>query len=166
MQPAVRRRIGKLAFYLGAIAIAVVAWQVQRFASGQHILEPQVESLTQLQENELQAFLDMNRLLTTLGTTMLGALGFLLASGRKDLTGSSVQWPALVSGAFAGLSVFFGYVASEGVLYMLRNQFFDLENPVILWPHKAHFYALLLSVFFFSDFALHGLNREDRRARG
>src|ERR1039458_697279 len=134
-----RSIIERFGFYVGAVAIALVAWQVQRYASGQNILEPQVESLTQLQEQQLQAFLDMNRLLTTLGTTMLGALGFLLASGSKGQHRSSVRWPALASGAFAGLSIFFGYVASEGILYMLRNQFFDLEAPVILRPHRAHF---------------------------
>jgi len=158
-------RLGRFGFYIGAIAIAVVAWLAQRYTSGQQIFESQVESLTQLQDQQLQAFLDMNRLLTTLGTTMLGALGFLLASRSKDRAGSSVRWSALASGAFAGLSVFFGYIASEGILFMLRNQFFDLEAPVILWPHTAHFYALLLSVLFFSDFAIHDLNKEDRSAR-
>ena len=132
---------------------------------GANILEPQVESLTQLQEQQPQAFLDMNRLLTTLGTTMLGALGFLLASGSKGQLRSSVRWPALASGDFAGLSIFFGYVASEGILYMLRNQFFGLEAPVILWPHRTHFYALLLSVFFFTDLAIHDLNAPQRMCR-
>jgi hypothetical protein len=160
-----RPRIGRLGFYIGAVAIALAAWQFQRYISGQQIFESQVESLTQLQEQQLQAFLDMNRLLTTLGTTMLGALGFLLASGSKGQARSNVRWSALASGAFAGISVFFGYVASEGILFMLRNEFFDLEAPVILWPHTAHFYALLLSVFFFSDFAIHDLNKEDRSAR-
>jgi len=166
MQATGRPRLGRIGYYIGAAAIAVLAWQAQRYTSGQQIFESQVDSLTQLQEQQLQAFLDMNRLLTTLGTTMLGALGFLLASGSKGKSGSSVRWSALASGAFAGLSVFFGYIASEGIIYMLRNQFFDLEAPVILWPHTAHFYALLLSVFFFSDFAIHDLNnKEDRSAR-
>ena len=165
MQSTERPRIGRAGFYIGTVAIALAAWQVQRYVAGQYILEPLVESLNQLQEKELQAFLDMNRLLTTLGTTMLGALGFLLASGRSDQRGLSVRWPALASGAFAGLSVFFGYIAYEGILYMLKNQFFDLNAPVILWPHRAHFYTLLLSVFFFGDFAIHDLNKEDRRER-
>lgn len=160
-----RREIGRLGFYAGAVAIAVVAWQVQRYVAGQHILEPLVESLSQLEEKQLQAFLDMNRLLTTLGTTLLGALGIVLASGSKGQSKSHLRWPAIASGAFAVVSVFFGYIAYEGILYMLRNQFFDLDSPVILWPHRAHFYTLLLSVFFFGDFVIHDLTNYDQRAR-
>lgn len=38
--------IARLGSYLGAVAIALVAWQVQRYTSGQHVLEPPITTLT------------------------------------------------------------------------------------------------------------------------
>lgn len=160
MQATGRPRIARVAFYIGAAVVAAVAWEFQNYpVVHQQIVRPVAESLTQIEEKQLQAFLDMNRLLTTLGTTMLGALGFLLASGRKDHPRSRELWPAIASGAFAILSVFFGYAAYEEIIAMLQYPFFDLNAPMIFWPHRAHFYTLLLSVFFFGDFAIHDLGK-------
>lgn len=46
---------------------------------------------------------------------------------------------------------------------MLESQFFDLNNPRILWPRQAHFYLFLLGVVFFADFAFHQLREEEER---
>jgi len=156
-----RSTIGRLFFYIGAAIVAVLAWRVQKYIALQPIPldDPQVVVLTQLQEKQLEAFLEMNSLLTTLGTAMLGALGFLLVSRRRDRPGSGDLWPAFLSGAFGGLSLFFGYAAYLGILYMLEGNFFDLGYAPILWSNRAHFYALLLGVFFLGDFATHDFNK-------
>jgi hypothetical protein len=162
-----RSRFGRLSFYVGGAALATAVWGLQTYFVWQlpYVYPPPNDSLTQLQQSELQAFLDLNRLLTTLGTTMLGALGFLLATQHVDRSRPREMWPAFASGAFAGLSVYYGYAAHLAVIYMLQYPFFDLNYPPIHWPSRAHFYTLLLSAFFFGDFAIHALNKEDRRAK-
>ena len=159
-----RTRISRVAFYIGDAIFVVAVWQFQSHVTGRY-LEPWVGSLSPLQERQLDAFLEMNRLITTLGTALLGATGFLLINGRKTHLQSGVLWTAIGAAVCVSLSLFFGYLVYLGVLWMLEGHFFNLNNSNILWARQAHFYAFLLGVVFFADFAFHHLREEDGHER-
>ncbi len=153
--------MARAGFYVGTVLLAVAVWQFQRYMYTRSVsfIYPSLDALNPLQEKQLEAFLEMNRLLTTLGTTLLGAIGFLMAGRRTRV--SSELWTALASAVCVGLSVYFGYLAYQGILWMLQNAFFDLSNPQVSWTLHAHFYTFLLGVLLFADFALHSLGTED-----
>jgi len=151
----VRSTVGRLFFYLGTAALAFAAWRGQIYIETRPIPldDPTVVGLSKLQESQLQAFVAMNGLLTTLGTAMLGALGYLLVNKRGDHPRSHELWPAFACGVFGVASLYSGYAAYEGLLYMLESEFFDLRFPWIGWNNEFQFGFLLLGVFFLSDFA-------------
>jgi hypothetical protein len=157
--PISRPAIARFGFYLGVIALALVVWQVQESMFSKSYIEEQTVALSPLQEKQLDAFLQMNQLLITLATATMGALGFMLSQGKMR------RWRELLSAAasavFAGCSLYFGYLAYQGILWMLQSGFFNLDNPAIQWTRHVHFYALLLSVFFFADFIIHDIGKED-----
>jgi len=150
------------AFYGTSIVLAalVALFQWYMFHYGKLPAEVEVQVLSQLQEKELAAFLDMNRLLVTLATTLLGATGFLLTANRKTNQSFREFWAVAGCGISVGLSLYFGYEAYIGILWMLKNTFFDLDNPAILWSRYAHFYTFLLGVLLFADFAFHELRKD------
>lgn len=161
---ATRAVIFRLLFYMGATAFILVVWQYQKHFSGSWI-EPLVTSISPAQEKELDALLEMNRLITTLGTGLLGAMGFILVNGHKEHRGTGAFWAAFASAVCVGLSIFFGYVVYLGIIAMLQNQFFDLDNPGIWWARQAHFYTFLLGVVLFGDFAFQILHSEEGHER-
>jgi hypothetical protein len=157
-------RIARLGFYIGAVVLAAGVWKIEvLMQSRMQVYGSLIDSLTQLQEKQLEAFLDMNRLVTTLGTTLLGAMGFFLASSRKAHSLPRELWAAFGSAVCVGLSLYFGYHAYEDILLMLQNKTFDLTSPQISWDRHAHFNTFLLGVFLFADFAFHELSKEDGR---
>jgi hypothetical protein len=159
-----RSALFRVAFYAGAVGIIFAVWQIQNRMSSTFI-EPLVVTLSSLQERELDALLDMNSLITTLGTGLLGAVGFLLINGRKVDRWSGGKWLALASAACVALSLFFGYVVYLGIISMLQNAIFDLDIPSIYWARQAHFYSFLLAVVLFGDFAFQTLHGEGTNAR-
>jgi hypothetical protein len=128
-------------------------------------IEPVVGSPSPGQQRELDALLEMNHLITTLCTGLLGGLGFLLVNGRKSRRRSVTLWAAFGSAVCVGCSLFFGYVLYLAIISMLQFGFFNLNNPQILWARQAHFYSFLLAVVLFGDFAFHNLSGEDQHAR-
>lgn len=155
-----RPDVGRFAFYLAVIALAVLVWRLQSSMFSQSYIEAQIEDLTPLEARQLDAFLQMNSLLVTLGTAVMGALGFLIGAGKRSLSWRELL-PASVSAVLAGCSLYFGYLAYQGILWMLQSSFFDLDNPAIQWTRRAHFYTLLGSAFFFADFMIHALGKDD-----
>jgi len=126
-------------------------------------IEVYVDTLSASQAKQLDAFLEMNRLVTTLGTGLLGAIGFLLANGRNAGSPARELWAAIASAICVGVSLLSGYVVYQSILWMLESGFFNLNNPEILWVHHAHFYSFLLGVVFFAEFAFHDLRGESGR---
>jgi len=155
-----RAIVFRLVFYLGATGFIIAVWQYQKHMTGNWI-EPLTPSLSNEQGRELDALLEMNRLITTLGTGLLAAIGFLLVNAHQTKRGSEAIWAACCSAICVGFSLFFGYVVYLGIISMLQNQYFDLDVGSILWARQAHFYSFLLGVVLFGDFAFHNLHVED-----
>jgi hypothetical protein len=153
----------RIAFYAGALGVVMAVFLCQ-WNPGK-TLEIPINSLNSLQDQELKALLDMNSLITTLDTGLLGALGYLMINGRKVSRWSGTMWLAFFSAASAALSLLFGYVVYLGVIRMLEWGFFDLNNPSIQWARSAHFYTFLLAVVLFGDFAFQTLHEEGHDVR-
>lgn len=156
-------KTARLAFYVGCIVLATIVWKTEVYkqyntADVLGVL-PTSNSPDQLQQAQLNAFLEMNRLVTTLGTTLLGALGFFL-SNRKANSERGELWAAFASFVCVALSLYYGYRGYMDLIGMLNNNTFDLGGSLISWDRELHFNLFLLGVFFFADFAFHELNRE------
>lgn len=163
-----RFRIGRLGFYIAAAFLALVVWRSEVYMQTRvQVYGVSADSLSDLQQQQLQAFLDMNRLLTTLATTLLGAVGLLTFGGFKGHHCSRELWAAVAGGLCIGLSLYFGYHAYEDILFMLQNQTFDLTSAAIFLDCQAHFYAFLLGTIFFADFVYQNMriggDHEDSR---
>jgi hypothetical protein len=160
-------RIGKArgAYYVAVLVVAIVVLIFElQLQSGVQVYGVQVDRLTELQEKQLDAFLNMNSLLITLGTALLGAVGFLMVRERKTPSPTHL-WAGFGSAICAMLSLYFGYQAYQDLLFMFQNSTFDLLTTLIERDRHAHFYTLLLGVVLFADFAFHELGQEDGDAR-
>jgi hypothetical protein len=162
-------------FYIIVVVLAAIAWlsqddmtaRTQRFlkanAQAQGGVVGQAVVLDDTKQRQLDAYLEMNRLLTTLGTTLLGGLGFLLFGREKGAPMTRHRWAAFVSVFCVAISIFFGYVAYLFILSMLGNGLFDLTTLSVHWAQQAHFYTFLAGVVFFADFAFCNLTKEGSR---
>lgn len=153
-KPTRRAIVLRISFYVAFLGFVLAVSQFQTYLA-QGVVEAPVSSLNPLQKSQLDAFLAMNSLVTTLTTGLLGGLGFLLLNGRKVSRVSAAKWLAFGSALSAALSLFFGYVVYLALLDMLGNEAFDLGMPPIYWARQAHFYTFLLAVVLFGDFAFH-----------
>jgi hypothetical protein len=170
-QPSRRPRIMDFGFYIIVIIVGTGAWASQSYMqslaqkqilSRGGIVGPELKHLTDLQSEQLGAYFELNRLLTTLATTLLGAVFFFLFGGRKANAWEQHWWAAVLGVLLVCVSIFFGYVAYLIVIAMLREGTFDLGSYTPYWAQWAHFYTFLAGVIFFADFAYHNLIKEHR----
>ena len=160
-----RARIARFGFYVAVIALVAIVWLVQRHMDAvafgpSTIISSSSGDPNQRQQMGLQAVSTMNSLLTTLATALLGALGLLLGNRIRPRPQPRHLWSAFVSAVFVGVSLYFGYVGHLHVLWMIKNETFDPYSLMYILPSHSQFYALLLGVFFFADFAVHDLSEE------
>ena len=165
--------IFRLGMYIGLLVLAAIVWKLEVFiqsrvtvygfigSPGGHV------SLTDFKAKQLEAYLEMSRLLTTLGTTLLGAMGFLLVTRLKSKYPPQELWAAFACAVCVGLSLYYGYAGYQDILRMLQYEAVNFNRYDISFDRHAHFYAFLLGVFLFTDFAFHNLtgNREDQHER-
>lgn len=164
--------MSRLAFYVGCVVLSALAYGVEyhmqnptnglvAIPSESQLQQP--GSVSDAEKARLSALLQMNQLITTLGTTLMGALGFLLAN-RKTGSGARGLWAAGASFACVGLSIYYGYNAYKSIISMLQNVqyigWFDVVDGVIPKERAGHFFFFVLGVFFFADFAFHELNQK------
>jgi len=143
-----RRILGRFGFYFGVLVLAAAVWEVQHYLQS----APAIYDSVPIQAEAVNAFLEMNRLLTTLATTLLGALGLLLFGGFKGKTCSRELWAAVVGAVSVSLSIYCGYVAYLAVISMLEAGSFDPYSPQLLRAQYAHFYTFLVGVVFIAGF--------------
>jgi hypothetical protein len=175
-------KLSQFNFYILAVVVAAAALIVQlymektsyRAQSGiisatslaKQDSQDSKDSIPPWEEKALQTYSDMSGLLTTLSTALLGGLGYLLINSRAAGPQGRHRLSALASAVFAVLSLYYGYVSHLSVLASTYRKTFNPYELGLRWPSRAQFYALLLAVFFFADFAFHELGKEvpDERA--
>jgi hypothetical protein len=147
----------RFGFYLGAIVLAAIVWRIEIFmGSG-----PTIYTAIPIQEKAVDAFLEMNRLLTTLATTLLGAMGLLLFGGFKGKSCSRELWAVIAGAISICLSIYYGYVAYLAVISMLETNSFDPYSPQLLREQYAHFYTFLVGFVLFAGFVYANMRTED-----
>lgn len=80
------RLIEQSGFYLCAAVLALASWYIQSWIWSKNLPPPNtvlgpVTPFSDTIKQAVEAYLEINRLLTTLATTVLGALGFVLFRG-------------------------------------------------------------------------------------
>jgi hypothetical protein len=171
-------RIKDLAFYIVVFLIAIVAWESQKYmySTGEKIILQQSvaaggvvgEVLSQcngVQKQQIDAYLEVNRLLTTLGTTLLGAVFYLLSGGVEKFEWKCRRWAAITGMIFVAISIFFGYVAYSFMISVLQDGRCDVSTLYPHWAQQAHFYTFFLGVVFFADFTYCNLMRGHRNEK-
>jgi len=96
------RALTDFGFYIIVIVTAALAWESQNYMtvesqrlqkqSQDGILGEKLTQLNDVQQRQLDAYLEVNRLLTTFGTTILGALGFVLFGRERARTWTRHRW--------------------------------------------------------------------------
>jgi hypothetical protein len=151
-------------FYISVVALVLAVWGLQNYVyhqvfSGPGIIFAQSSSTptppSDWQKMTVQAMTDTNRLLITLGTALLGALGLLMGNKVRGGAGSPHMWAAFLAGICGALSLYFGYVSHLNLVAMISNQTFNSYDPVYLFSSHAQFYSLLAGAFFLADFVVH-----------
>lgn len=159
------------AFYVVVFFIALATWGTQTYmkSRGEEIVRQQSggvygdpDTVCKVpQKQEMDAFLEVNRLLTTLGTTLLGAVFYLLSSGSEKIDYKQRRWAAVAGMTFVAISIFFGYVAYSFFISVLQDGTCDVTSSYPHWAQQAHFYTFLLGVIFLGDFTYCNLMRRN-----
>ncbi len=170
-----RIRLKDFGFYIVVFLIAVVAWESQKqmYKLGENAIFSQAqdgvvgEVLSEcngVEKQQIQAYLEINRLLTTLGTTLLGAVFYLLSGGTKFVW-TCRRWAALTGMIFVAVSIFFGYVAYSFIISVLHDGRCDISMYYPHWAQQTHFYTFFLGVVFFADFTYCNLMRGNKNEK-
>lgn len=111
---------------------------------------------TELQNIEIkayEAFMERDKLLISLSTAIIGAIGLLLMGKKKGETIGIIQQSfLLICSISAGLSIYLGYVIYSRVTELLSNSIFNLNNSYLVIPISGQFWAFFISVIFFTLF--------------
>ncbi len=154
-----RLPIARFSFYIVSILLIVAMWKVTIYVNSRpYPVAP--ESEPEL-DKAVDAYEGINNLLITLGTGLLGAMGFLLTSKPRQNYRLREMWPAILSAVCVGLSLYFGYISYQNVEFVLLNSVGTLDIDLVQLPKAAHFYTLLAGVFFFADFVMQDLGKAD-----
>ena len=149
------RNTGRIGFYAVVVGVVITVWLTQGPGS---FFSPTSEKPTEWQQMGVSIASETTRLLTTLDTALLGALGLLM--GDKIATRPKHLTAAFACALSAGLSLYYGYVVHLRLLWMITHKAFDATSAFFVAPSQYQFYALLAAGFFFADFAAHNLGAE------
>jgi hypothetical protein len=161
--------ISRARFYSTVSALVLAVWGLQVFMYQKVYNAPGIifsESPTapaipsDWQKMSIQTMTDTNRLLTSLATALLGAVGLLIGNKAQEASDRRHMWAALLAAIGGVLSLYFGYVGHLNLLAMISNRTFSAYDPVYQFSSHAQFYSLLAGVIFLADFAVHDLNSE------
>ncbi len=143
------RRIGLFV----VVAILVVGLLLFNHLMGNiSFVEDRVKDLNNLQQKQIDIFLQMNSLLAGFATLALGGIGALLWDRRKEKQNPTPQ--LLTAAASSALSLYFGYLSYRYLLWMLAHQFFDLSHRVVTTTSLLQFLAFFISIMALADFTL------------
>jgi hypothetical protein len=157
-------------FYVVVIIVASLAWASQSYMQlqAQKDLEAELSGqggvvgavTSDLEKKSIDALLDVNQLVTTLGTALLGGVFYLLFESRRGFAWIQRKWAVVVGVLLVSVSIYYGYVAENFVIWTLTYGNPPFMGPICTSAEHIHFYTFLLSVIFFADFIFHNLPEE------
>lgn len=156
-------------FYIVVIVVAILAWTFEGYMNRRDLqqLESQgglgpdaVTQLDSVQAKELDAFLDLNQQVTTLGTALLGGVCYLLFNSSKGSVWKKRK-SAVAGALLISVSIFFGFVSYSYLIGRLQDGNPDPTVGATRLAQQVHFYTFLLGVVFFANFMFHNLPKEE-----
>lgn len=120
--------------------------------------------LNKLQELSLEKLTQMTELLISLGTAIIGLIGYLTVSKYKEIINISdkEKFFAIASISFSTLSIYFGYTSLEKWVELLSNDMFNPYDPLVEKPHKLQFTYFFISIILLGIFILSTINKNEK----
>lgn len=148
-------RFGSLRFYVVLFAVAVGLHFIN--SAEEHLRWaqplPAPELVLDFHKRQLDIWTEMNKLLITLATVTIGAVGgFLLNTNKASPVSRDRMGRAAASWLFSALSLYFGYLSYSQAVSMLSMGTFDAYDVRLWWPTRLQFWSFLVSVLLFADF--------------
>jgi hypothetical protein len=166
METPKRTRVGhaasEIAFYLVAIVVVIVLGVFTAYLNGRRYVIypiPDAAPITKALSRAQDAHAAVGNLLTTLATGLVAAFGLFLTRTPKNRLSSAQLSLAGLSIFSIFISLYFGFVASQNLIWALEYSIASLDIPKLQWPRLLQFYSLIAGVFFVADFV-----RRDLRA--
>lgn len=168
------RTLSRYLFYVSVVALVLAVLLFQHYMDTRMSQPKTIISGSQFVPNDDMSTWDqkgidvvagLNSLLTTLGTAVLGAIGFLLWNVHRKGAQRPHMLSALLGAMCVALSLYFGFVGHLHILWWTETKSFSPGSVIVMWPHMAQFYTLLLGAFFLADFAVYDLSKEDQGER-
>lgn len=101
-------------------------------------------------EKALDLSVSVVNLLISLSTGSLAVCGWLLRRPSRSVHEFRERLLWVSSSMLCSCcSIYFGYVAVQGTLTLLRHNTFDPHSPLIWWPHTLQYYLFLASILLF-----------------
>ena len=165
-----KRMLVKIRFYGVFVILAASVWAVHHFTNhfafgvpGTIFGVTDPSSPADWPSTTVEVMTDIDALLTTLATALLGAVGLLIVKAG----GSSHKWAAFLAAISGGVSLYCGYQCHCFVLTMVQLSE-TLGNLAFLGPYEnvytiyrdIQFFTLLAGAVFLADFAFHDLGEE------
>jgi hypothetical protein len=148
--------VKRLAFYACAFVLMVAVWRFEVYLQSGPLIYQNIP----IQSAAVDTFMGMNRLLITLGTSLLGAMGLLLSTGFRGKSCLKELWAVMAGGVCIGVSIYYGYVANMAVMSMVASGSFNPYSPLLMRTHNVHFVTFVLGVIFFAGFIFQNMTTE------
>lgn len=162
-----RVRFGSFRFYLAVVVVALALHIFNSILSYTPFAEPvpDKEVAIEFQKKQLDTWAEMNKLLITLATLTIGAIGgFMVHRDKASALPARAMRRAAASWIFCALSIYFGYLSYHEAAWLLSLGAFNSYYPRLWWPAHAQFWAFLISVLLFADFVYGSIR--DRKETG
>jgi len=118
--------------------------------------EIEKETLETIEIKAYEAFMERSRLLISLATALIGAIGLILMWEKKreiEITNFQKSF-IIISVLSAGFSIYLGYITYCRTVEFLANKMFNFKqfNPYLRIPIDGQFWTFLFSILCFGIF--------------
>lgn len=143
----------RILFYIFLALVVVGLFFLQGWVGSRSFADAKLDKLSSFQEKQFELFKEVNSLLITLATAVIGAVGaFVLDRDKAGPLSTAQKVRAFLSIVLAGSSIYCGYLSHETVGWMLQNQIFNLDNPRVMWSERFQMWGFILSIILLADF--------------
>ncbi|UCE07796.1 MAG: hypothetical protein JSW07_07120 [bacterium] len=119
---------------------------------------PEIEkpTLDTIEIKAYEAFMERCKLLISLATALIGAIGLLFIwEKKKEIKTTNFQKAFIFTSAIsAGFSIYLGYITYCRIIEFLSNKMFNINvlNPYLRIPIEAQFWTFLISIILLGFF--------------
>lgn len=113
--------------------------------------EPLHFDLSSNDTKQIEIYVEMTNQLLTLATLVFAGAGLSFKEKREksNLTprGQHLLLGTMLLGAF---SIYIGYLSYDKMVWMLSQQFFNLNTPILYWARALQFWSFISSIVLFA----------------